>query len=123
MSAVGSGPGANGDLRATLVGPKGEKVSLGNTQYCNPFVRIALDCLYATGVDPATPGTGIFSGNIDNSSGLNPTFRGTNPMGTWKLNVWDTSPMGTNTLGSSTPQVKAISQSAKDKKKKKKNDN
>ena len=135
MSAVGSVAGANGDLRAILISPGGEKVFIGlpgrqsfsiefndrsgNTQYCNPFVTVALDCLIATGVDPNTPGSGSFVGNIDNTSGLNATFRGGNPKGTWTLNTYDTSPTDTNTLGNSRLLVKTTNRFAKEPSKKK----
>ena len=135
MSAIGSVAGANGDLRATLISPGGEKVFIGlpgrqsfilefndrsgNSQYCSPFITIALDRLYATGVDPNTPGSGSFVGNIDNTSGLNSTFRGGNPKGTWTLNVYDTAPTGTNTLGNSRLLVKTTNRFAKEAGKKK----
>ena len=129
MTGFGSVAGANGDLRVVLVGPRGEKAfvpvpgrtSFGleysdrsrNTRFCNPFETVALDCLYATGVIPGIPGSGGFFGQID-AVNFNSVFRGKNPKGDWTLQVYDTSPGGTTTLGESTLSIKAVNRFVKE---------
>jgi hypothetical protein len=98
LNATGGGNGALSDLFVTLIGPKGDNFTLptpfGNAWVdltfdsqsdlfaCDPAVTINSSCNYISGGP-----NGTFTGSL--AAGLNPTFKGVNPKGTWKLKISD----------------------------------
>ena len=129
MNSSGSGAGANDDLRAKLVGPKGDVngvpiPSLGSAMVnlkfdqqvllvpCNPLDLVASDCNYLQGGNAA--GTlGTMTGGLNDN--VNPVYKGSNPKGTWTLFTWDTDPNATtSTLGTTTLEVKTGKKFAKE---------
>jgi hypothetical protein len=129
VNSFGNGPGANSDLSARLVGPKGDDVALPiinlgsamlNLQYddqsllvpCNPLDEISDDCNYLGG--PNAAGTlGTMSGEVGAS--INPTFKGLNPKGEWRL-IWRDadSDIATSTIGEVTIELKTGKKFAKE---------
>jgi len=118
-----SAPGTESGLDITflLVGPRGDHTGLfspaanlvdvelddqADLFACNPANTLASNCNYIQG--------GVLTGRIHAS--LNPTFRGLNPKGTWRLLIEDSFNSGEppTTVGVSTLQVKTGRKFAKD---------
>lgn len=144
MNSFGNTGDVNDDLAVVLVGPKGDSTSVPTPftgasftnlkfddqaapkAYCNPFTRVASYCNFIIGATAASTDFGFFTGSIDASAygpfdaeGFNATFKGTNPKGTWRLFVWDTTvnPVAapqTALLGTSELEVKTGKKFAKD---------
>lgn len=130
VNGAGNGPGSNFDLRALLVGPKGNSAllipfesligsAMSNLEFddqsilspCNPFVFQSDECNYLQGGNPG--GTvGTLTGGLN--AFLNPVFKGGNPKGTWRL-IWrdNNSDATTTTLGETTLEVKTARKFAK----------
>jgi hypothetical protein len=129
VNGVGNGADSNGDLSARLVGPKGDDVflpipnvgsAMSNLEFddqsllvpCNPFAINSDDCNYLQGGDvDATVGT--MSGELD--AFINPSFKGGNPKGTWRL-IWrdGDSDAVTTVLGETELEVKTGKRFAKE---------
>lgn len=119
VNSTGSAAGANRQLRAKLIGPGGDSVTVldgpGNQslvnltyddqselQLCDPNGLEASDCNFVQGVTASD--TGFYTGFTHGF--LNPVFRGGNPRGTWRLVWWDTSNLVTHAIGPATIQVR-----------------
>jgi len=128
VNAFGNGPGANADLSATLVDPRGDANTvvdpkggsvglpipdLGNSMLnllfkdqslfipCSPFDEPRFNCNYLQGASEGG-GVGTMTGELN--AAINQQFEDKSPKGTWKL-VWRdgdsdevTSTVGTTTL-------------------------
>ncbi|MGZ5361463.1 MAG: hypothetical protein ACXWZW_07610, partial [Solirubrobacterales bacterium] len=126
VNSAGSDPGANRQLRAKLISPGGDSVTVldgpGNQslvnltyddqselQLCDPNGLEASDCNFVQGV--TAPDTGFYTGFTHGF--LNPVFRGGNPRGTWRLVWWDTSSVTTHEIGTATLTVRTGKKFAK----------
>ncbi|MGZ5412493.1 MAG: hypothetical protein ACXWYV_08240 [Solirubrobacterales bacterium] len=126
VNSAGSDPGANRQLRAKLISPGGDSVTVldgpGNQslvnltyddqselQLCDPNGLEASDCNFVQGV--TAPDTGFYTGFTHGF--LNPVFRGGNPRGTWRLVWWDTSSVTTHEIGTAILTVRTGKKFAK----------
>jgi hypothetical protein len=129
VNGFGNGPDSNQDLSAQLVNPKRENVflfiptigsAMVNLEFsdqsqlspCNPLTFNSDDCNYLQGGDAA--GTvGSMTGELN--SPINPTFRGNNASGTWRL-IWrdNDSNTTTTTLGETELSIKTGRKFAKE---------
>jgi hypothetical protein len=126
VNSTGSAAGANRQLRAKLISPGGDSVTVldgpGNQslvnltyddqselQLCDPNGLEASDCNFVQGV--TAPDTGFYTGFTHGF--LNPVFRGGNPRGTWRLVWWDTSNLVTHAIGPATIQIRTGKKFAK----------
>ena len=138
VNAFGNGPGANADLSATLVDPRGDANTvvdpkggsaglpvpdIGNSMLnlvfkdqsifipCNPFDPPRFNCNYLQGASEGG-GLGTMTGELN--SIITPSFEDKSPKGTWKL-IWRDGDADavTSTIGETTLTVKTAKRKPK----------
>ncbi len=126
VNSTGSAAGANRQLRAKLISPGGDSVTVldgpGNQslvnltyddqselQLCDPNGLEASDCNFVQGVDG--PRHRLLHGLHPRLP--EPGVQGGNPRGTWRLVWWDTSNLVTHAIGQATIQLRTGKKFAK----------